>query len=186
MNVPHFRFIETHQSYTGAQLRPHWTAEAAGVWGDAVVSWVGPCEVSPEEMVDVGDRLAAAAIRAEEMLHFVCEHFDLRLVEAVLLQRLLVCLAEGTLAARGVADLRRDGDDLYVGGGKLTVSVATVSAVSALIHFGVNVRSETAPVETACLSALGVEPRSFAEALGEAYRKEISGVLDAAWRTMPR
>ncbi len=40
----------------------------------------------------------------------------------------------------------RDGDDIFIGGKKLSVSIVTASPVSILLHLGVNVDSEGAPV----------------------------------------
>jgi hypothetical protein len=61
--------------------------------------------------------------------------------------------------------VRRDGDDLWVGDGKLSISIATASPVSSLIHFAVNATPGGAPVRTATLQQLGVEPAAFARAV---------------------
>ena len=42
----------------------------------------------------------------------------------------------------------RKGDDLFLGEGKLSVSIATASPVSTLIHLGVNEDASGAPVTT--------------------------------------
>lgn len=52
-----------------------------------------------------------------------------------------------------------------MGDAKLSISIATVTPVSALIHFAVNARSSGAPVEVTSLDELGVDPAIFGETL---------------------
>lgn len=169
--------------YTGAELRSHWILRTFGVPGDAIVAFLGPCEVDPAAMVDLEDVLVGAAIRARLMLHFVVESFDSGLESAVLVQRLLVALAAEALARRGAqagpGGLRRAGDDLFIGERKLSVSIATVSPVSTLIHLGINVNPEGAPVPAVGLEELGVEPTGFARELMAALVQELDGVRAA-------
>jgi hypothetical protein len=79
----------------------------------------------------------------------------------------------------GEALIRRAGDDLYLGERKLSVSVATTSPTSGLIHAGFNVRGEGAPVAAIGLEELGMEPREFAEKLLAAYKAEIEAAEEA-------
>lgn len=92
-------------------------------------------------------------------------------------QRLVVAEAAEILRemAPGLA-LRRCGDDLYRGERKLSVSVATRSPASGLIHFGVNVDPTGAPVPAVGLAELGVEPLEFARRLLAAYAEEMVGL----------
>jgi uncharacterized protein len=168
-------FAEGARPYTGAELRSLWIYRTFGIEGDATVAFIGPCDVAGERLVDQVDAQAGSSIAAASMLHLVVEHFgpDLRL--AVHRQRLLVCLAREALGDT-VASLRRDGDDLYVGQRKLSVSIATVSPVSSLIHLGLNVDPAGAPVPACGLGELGVDPRGFAERLMAAYGAEIESV----------
>jgi hypothetical protein len=73
----------------------------------------------------------------------------------------------------------RRGDDLYDGRFKLSVSIATLSPVSALIHFAINVDPAGAPVPAMGLRAYGVEPKELAEAVLSVYAAEVSGVRRA-------
>lgn len=173
-------FHSEQLAYTGHQLRSHWIYETFGVQGDAIVAFRGPCRVELSEMVDREDVLAGADIRAAEMLHLIAEHFDRDLTRAVLRQRLLICMVAERLA-RALAhtempSLRRAGDDLYVGERKLTVSIATASPVSTLIHVGINVDATGAPVAAVGLSECGIDVDELAEELLAAYADETEDI----------
>ena len=159
-------WVSDSLDYDGRQLRAHWLLDTFGLVGDAIVGFRGGCEVADEEMADLAD-LDGPGIAADEMVHFVWETFTTPdLLLATHRQRLFAgqVFEWLTAACRG-ADLRRDGDDLFVADGKLSISIATVTPVSALIHFAVNVRASGAPVEVASLEDLGVEPTAFGEAI---------------------
>ncbi|MBC7286972.1 MAG: DUF366 family protein [Armatimonadetes bacterium] len=176
MNVFHCR-----QSilYDGSQLRSHWLYEQFGLVGDTIAYFTGPCDVKPELVVDVVDRRYGHPIRAASMLHFICEHFDPDIGRAVLRQRLLVAVAYEALSQQAEAPVRREGDDLYIDGRKLSVAVATVSPVSALIHFGVNIDPSGAPVDAIGLAELGVDAEELGEAIAHRYADEIRQVAAA-------
>lgn len=184
------RFMKTpylHEriTYTGRELRPLWCREQAGVAGDALVAFLGPCEVSTEHLVDSEDALAGDFIRAGLMLHFIGEHFGWTLREMILAQRLLVSLTADRLNEGRPAMVARRGDDLYIGEGKLSVSIATVSPVSGLLHFGLNVDASGAPVRAATLSDAGAEPEALAAAVLEDYAREMAGVETARTKVRP-
>jgi hypothetical protein len=94
----------------------------------------------------------------------------------LLRQRLLSCIALESLVSCGANGVvTRIGDDLFVGDGKLSISIATCSPVSTLIHFALNVTRDGTPVTTACLSDLGVEPEAVAvDVMGRCAREEES------------
>ena len=73
----------------------------------------------------------------------------------------------------------RTGDDLFYGDGKLSISIATVSPVSALIHFAINITNENTPVKTASLGDLKVSHQSFAENLCASFVREIETIKEA-------
>jgi hypothetical protein len=176
-------------AYDGSQLRSHWIMRSTRIAGDAMVAFRGPCDVSETEMADLEDALAGAAIRGADMVHFVAERFDDGdLDRAVLRQRLLAARALELLRAMGKrsAKLVRMGDDLFAGRRKLSISVATRSAVSTLLHFAVNVSNAGTPVPTASLQDLGVEPEQFARALLAATRAEESSITAARCKVRPR
>ena len=160
------RWLAERIAYDGSQLRAHWIFAHTGLAGDALVAFRGPCAVARGEIADLAD-VDGPGIAGDDMVHFVWESFALpELLLAVHRQRLFAAQAAEVLRALApAAALRRDGDDLFVGDGKLSISIASVSAVSSLIHFAVNATPGGAPVRTATLQQLGVEPRAFAEQL---------------------
>ena len=164
--------------YTGEQLRSLWIYRTFGVEGDAIAWFAGPCDVSGEALVDQVDAAAKDSIRAARMMHFVVEHFSGDLNHAILRQRLLVCMAAEVLRAE-ISGLRRVGDDLFVGEKKLSVSIATASPVSNLIHLAVNIDPTGAPVRACGLQEFGVDPWRFAERLVAAYVAETERMAKA-------
>ncbi len=172
-------FDATTNAYT--ELHGHYAYRRYGIAGDAVVAFVGPCDVRGGALVDLADQRGGEVIVAALMLHFVAEHFGTPLAEAVWRQRVLAGIVMEEVAARAPGRvLRRVGDDIFVGAGKLTVSIATVAPTSALIHFGVNVDGAGAPVETADLNALGVDAEELARAVLARYAAEAESARAAA------
>lgn len=164
-------------TYDGRQLRSLWAFRTFGLQGDSVVGFAGPCRVEVDSLVDVADALKHAPIYSRDMLHFIAEHFSLDLEKTVLRQRLLVVIIKELLEERVGVRLVRRGDDLYYQGRKLSVSIATLSPVSTLIHAGLNIVSEEAPVPAAGLQDLGLEDISgLAMAIMKAYAAETEGV----------
>ncbi len=177
-------FHEEELAYT--ELYSHFAYRNFGVTGDSIVSFVGPCDVSGDDLVDLADKAAGTYIKAAKMLHFVVEHFATDLLTAVRHQRLLCAILYEYLNSRSYRPgLRRDGDDIYAGEGKLTVSIATVSPVSALIHLGVNIDAAGAPVKTADLSPFNLSLGETAFAVMERYTNEVEGIHAAAAKVRP-
>jgi hypothetical protein len=180
------RLLADEIAYTGAQLRSGWIAETAGLCGDAAVAFLGPCDVAPEHMVDTVDLQAGARIYSPRMVHLIVEHPGLDLIHITVRQRLLIAIAGEIInTALGEPLVRREGDDLYLRDRKLSVSVATVSPTSGLIHAGFNLRGEGAPVPAIGLEELGLDPRAFAERLLAAYVSEVEGIHAAGAKVRP-
>jgi hypothetical protein len=180
------RLLADEIAYTGAQLRSGWIAESAGMTADGAVAFLGPCDVAPEHMVDTVDLQAGARIYSPRMVHIIVEHPGLDLAHITTRQRLLIAIAGEIInTTLGEPLIRREGDDLYLRDRKLSVSVATVSPTSGLIHAGFNLRGEGAPVPAIGLEELGLDPRAFAERLLAAYANELSGIADAASKVRP-
>jgi hypothetical protein len=167
-----FKFLDTTEKYDGAQLVSLRSYLQHGLLGDSIVAWVGACDVTFEHMVDGEDLLEKAVIAGDKMLHFIIEKFDVSLFAAVCMQRLFASIVRDELLA-AAPTMFREGDDLYVGDRKLSISIATQSPVSSLIHFAVNVVNDGTPVKTLCLRDLGVEPRAFAEKVMRRFCTEI-------------
>lgn len=176
-------FIPETIEYTGAQLRSHWAERNFGIQGDSIVAFIGPCRVAREYMVDLEDLQAEAQIVSKNMLHFIVEHFERDLEKAICRQRLLVSLVQQEINSRSQAHrVIRRGDDLFLGDRKLSVSIATHSPVSTLIHLGLNIDPEGAPVPAVGLAELGVGPRPLAEAVLAAYVQEVEEIRLAQFK----
>jgi hypothetical protein len=165
-------------TYDGSQLASLWGYKTFRLQGDSIIAFLGPCEVQLTEMVDQEDVLDGAHIYSEKMVHFIIEHFDMDLEKAVTRQRLLMAIMRDVLASMG-ASLERFGDDLYLGDKKASVSIATLSPVSSMIHAGVNISSKNTPVSTVGLADLSIDAVEFAQRVVEAYRKEICSIQSA-------
>jgi len=161
-------------TYTGEQLQSNFAYTHFGILGDSIVAFCGPCDVRKDRMVDIEDQKAGSIIYSESMLHFIVEHYDTDLEKSVLRQIVLAGIVKDTLNdIIGTTAIRRAHTDLYDGDAKLSVSVATVSPVSALIHFGVNISSANTPVETKGLQDYEIDPLDFAEKVMEKYVRDI-------------
>jgi uncharacterized protein len=178
--------LEPRQPYDGSQLRPHFLRARFGVAGDAAVVFRGPAEVAGNALVDLEDRAQAAFIRSADMLHLMIERFEVDLVEGIFLQRMVAAIiADRVRAVTRGRVVAREGDDVFVDGKKLTVSIATVSPVSTLIHFGINVDPAGAPVAATGLADLGIDPAAFASGLLDAIDAELEGIAAARAKVAP-
>lgn len=171
------KLIEEEIKYIGSQLQPHWIYKNFKMQGDAIVAFIGECEVKLTEMVDIEDVINNEPIYSKYMLSFITEQFNINLVEGVFRQRLLICIIKELLEKRGIFVVR-NGDDLMINGRKLSVSIATKSTTSILIHTGLNIESEGAPVKAAGLtSELGItDIRAFAQEVMTAYAEELKDI----------
>jgi len=174
-----FRILEGEVPYIGTELRSGWVWEHTGLARDAAAGFVGPCDVPNDNLVDLDDVRDGEYIRAATMAHVIVEHPECPLDIAVLRQRILVALLGEMLAESGKVT-RRDGDDLYYDGRKLTVSIAAPSSVSSLIHLGINVDPAGAPVPAVGLAELGIEPRTLLHDLLSRYSRELASAAHAA------
>lgn len=165
--------------YTGQELCSHFAYRMFDVIGDSVVAFTGMCWVETEHLVDLVDKKRNERIFSHSMLHYIFEDFDHDLRAAVYRQRLFAAICQQELWMRGVRHVMRRGNDLYVGDSKLNVSIATLTPVSTMIHFGINVTSHETPVKTKGLADFQIEPRGFALETMNAYRLEVDGIDEA-------
>lgn len=172
-------FINEKIDYDGTQLAPQWIYKNFGLLGDAAVAFIGEARVPIENMVDLADVKENAFIYSPLMLNFIVEHFHTDLELAVYRQRMLIICIKEELEQFGINVLRM-GDDLYVDKGKLSVSIATASLVSTLIHVGINIETRGTPVKTSGLSELGIaDVNSFAFNVLKRYEHELEGIYEA-------
>jgi hypothetical protein len=176
--------VKTHAvpgrlDYDGTQIHSLWAYRTFGVQGDSLVAFQGGCDIPFTNMVDLEDVLRKSRIASPMMLHFIAEHFDLDLEKAVLRQRLLAAIVRDELGG----EVRRDGDDLFLGPGKLSISIATLTPVSSKVHFGINIeRALDVDVETRSLKDLGVDATDLARRVLAQYAAQIDGIHDARTR----
>jgi len=171
--------LEEEMTYTGAELAPHFILRKTSLRGSALISFKGSCLVETESLVDWEDRLVSDHIRAKKMLHFLGEFFGLTLREGVLLQRRLVTMIKECIESqlKNGERLFQKGDDLYsIDDRKLNVSIVAPSGVSQLLHIGINIDPEGAPVPAIGLDQLGVDPDLLATQLTEKFLQEWKSV----------
>lgn len=177
--------------FDGSQLTPLWAYSNVDLQGDSIVAFRGSCSVSKENMVDISDAKSNSIISSPDMIHFLVEYFDCNINEIVLVQRLLVNVAIEALRDSGIYDdseVEREGDSIFAylpnedERRKLSVSVATVSPLSGLVHLGLNISGQGAPVRAAGLNDIGVDDvDGYAVDVLQRFIEEMKGArLDAS------
>lgn len=172
------RYLRQKLKYDGTQLAPHFIYKNFGLMGDSIIAFEGACDVKLSEMVDIEDVVNNEPIFSEHMLHFIAEIFNADLIRGVFTQRLLVTTIKEQLEMKYGKFLRRNGDDLFVGDGKLSVSIATKSPTSVLIHTALNVTTNNTPIKTSGLkSDLSIENiEKFANEVLDAFSAEVKDI----------
>lgn len=164
------RFLAGTQAYDGSPLSGHWAFREFGIQGDSLLAFEGPCEVKVEDLADLEDARAGAFIYSPRMLHFVLELFGPSLEEAVARQWLMAATAADEINRRlKKPTVERDGNDLWVGRRKLSVSIAAPTGVSVKVHLGLNVDAQGAPVPALGLKDLKLPARHLGLALLERF-----------------
>ncbi len=168
---------------TGEEMQPHWAYINFGIAGNSIVSFVGPCDIKPENIIDLEEYKEGARIYADKMLHFIIEHFDTDLEKAILRQYLLISILEEKLNNR-LKDRKilRWGDDLYDEDSKLTISAVSKNVVSTKIHLGVNITSTKVDTKTRGLEYYKIDPYELAEVIITQYRLENRRLKEKSWR----
>jgi hypothetical protein len=141
-------------------------------------------------MVDGEDLLAKALIQGDEMLHFIIEIFDRDLFSGVTLQRLFAAIAKDYLESKAIGGLcsqklSRKGDDIYLNDQKLSISIATKSPVSTLVHFAMNVTNKGTPVKTLSLEDLELDSDDVAADLMVLFKTEYISMMTATQKVRP-
>ena len=149
MDITH-KHIDEIFEYDGSQINPSWAFQEFGIYGSSIVTWIGPVNITPDNLKDFAD--VGLEIKSNYMVNFICEFFDQQppnMRIAYLRQRLLVMIFREILTEYGIQS-KREGDDIFVDGGKLSISIASISLSSAKIHFALNLEDKGTPsdVET--------------------------------------
>ncbi|GAB6181009.1 DUF366 family protein [Desulfotomaculum defluvii] len=169
-------------NYDGTQLSSLFAFRNYGLQGDSILCFRGKCQVALTEMVDLADVRENAPIFSEDMLHFIIEHFDHSLETTVVRQRLFIAIIKEIIEEKTGITFSRRGDDLFRGDFKLSVSIATASPVSTMIHTGLNISSLNTPVPTIGLVDLGLSEEEilpFGEIIAQKYASEIKSIRAA-------
>lgn len=176
--------------YDGSQIEPMWALKNFNIKGSSLISWVGPMNLENHEIIDYED--VGLEIKSDEMLHLMVEHFDCQPADLRLCyhrQRLLVTIVKDFLQEMDL-NIQRNGDDLFLGQGKLSVSIATCSASSMKIHFGVNLTTVGTPgdVTTAGLKDWiegldNEKAHEIAEEIFKAYEMELKTIEEDISKT---
>ncbi len=127
--------------YDGSQLHHAFAYEQKKVLGPTISYFIGGCAVK-EHLVDLEDSLADDFIKSERMAHFIIEIPEAPIRETVVWQRFFIRQIARRLQNDVYYDsctLTINGDDIMVNGLKLSVSIATLSRFSGLIHVGINI-----------------------------------------------
>lgn len=171
------KLIDNEVKYIGSQLAPHWIYKNYKLMGDAIVAFKGECEVKLTEMVDIEDVINNEPIYSKYMLSFITEQFGIDITEGVLRQRLLMSTIKEELEDMGIV-VKRNGDDLFFDDKKLSVSICTKSMTSILIHTGLNIDAEGAPVKASGLtSEMKISDiDGFAKRVMERYVAELEDI----------
>ena len=165
--------------YDGSQIAPLW-AYGMGIKGDSIVVFHGQMDVTFENMKDLEDRKAKKTIRGDDLIHIIVERFDspasMRL--AYYMQRLLIVCIKDALEKHGIKTTR-NGDDLFIDGRKLTVSIASAGVSSEKIHCGINITTRGTPedVKTAALEDVKIKDwKTFASEIAETFVHEVEDI----------
>lgn len=142
--------LKTCMEYDGSQLRPFYPYEMSQERGDGIVAFVGPMCLSPKEMIDMEDVLSNDRIWSPSAINFIIELFHINIETCVLYQRAFMQTIVDDMLAEGhkgklyssIQSITLEGDDIMVHDGeglkKASVSIASVSHISGLMHVGLN------------------------------------------------
>ena len=175
-------FVDKEIKYIGSQLAPHWIYKNFHLQGDAIVAFIGEVDVKLNEMVDIEDVINNEPIYSRSMLNFIIEQFDISLLGMIYAQRMFITIIKEVLEQKGI-QVKREGDDLFYKNRKLSVSIATKSLCSCLIHTGLNIIKEGAPIEASDLSEMGIKDiKEFALLILEKYKQEAQDIKMAQYK----
>ncbi|MCC7553648.1 MAG: DUF366 family protein [Methanobacteriaceae archaeon] len=144
MLIKHKHINESFE-YDGSQINPFWAFESLNIKGSSIISWIGSMNIKNDNLKDFED--IGLDIKSNKMVHFIVEFFDVQPANieiAYLRQRLLVMIFGEELYKNNIS-FTREGDDIYINGDKLSVSIASASVSSMKIHFALNLYSEGTP-----------------------------------------
>ena len=172
--------------YDGSQLHHCFAYETAGKLGPTIVAFRGAANVK-DHLVDLEDVVANDFISSEDMWHFIIEIPGASITESVLWQRKFVTLIRDYLnGVQSTRTFRQEGDDIKTTHYKLSVSIATLSQFSGLIHTGINVTvGEGCPVKAIGLDTIFSDKDDideFGNKMCIRFRDEFVDIMTATYK----
>ncbi len=172
--------------YDGSQLHHAFAYEQVRELGATICYFRGAANVK-EHLVDLEDSLVNDFIKSEEMWHFIIEIPEATITEMVVWQRLFISMCIDDLR-KFETDLiiSRKGDDIMILDKKLSVSIATLSRFSGLIHVGINIKvGKECPVEAIGLSDFMKGRYSpFGKRIADTFVKEYEDIKKATFKVI--
>lgn len=183
------KFLKDEIFYDGSQLSSHWIYNNFSMNYDSAVSFVGGCNVQ-KHMVDLEDIQNNDFISSDKMLHFIVEIFAKDIVFSSTFQMVLIGEVFNEIFKRLSANqkqfLSRTGDDIFYKDGKLSISIATVSTLSSLIHIALNITNEGTPIKTASLEDLQIlDTENFAKSVLKSFNEIYEKILLSTAKVIP-
>lgn len=166
MSIIH-KHVDEIFEYDGSQINPSWAFQEFGIYGSSIVTWIGPVNITPDNLKDFAD--VGLEIKSNYMVNFICEFFDQQppnMRIAYLRQRLLVMIFREILTEYGI-ETKREGDDIFVDGGKLSISIASVSLSSAKIHFALNLEDKGTPDDVETIGLFDIKDENGVQIFGD-------------------
>ena len=159
MTIIH-KHIDEIFEYDGSQINPSWAFQEFGIYGSSIVTWIGPVNITPDNLKDFAD--VGLEIKSDNMVNFICEFFDQQPTNmriAYLRQRLLVMIFREILTEYGIVT-KREGDDIFVEGKKLSISIASISLNSMKIHFALNLEDKGTPDDVKTIGLFDIKDQN--------------------------
>lgn len=175
--------------YDGRQLHHAFAYEMKGILGPTISSFIGEAAVK-EHLVDLEDSLADDFIRSKSMAHFIIEIPGADIREAVVWQRLFIHMIASDLKKVFDITSQLKGDDILIDGKKLSVSIATLSRFSALIHVGINIDvGEGCPVVAVGLNEFSAFPDEscrfiWVNRIAKRFAEEYTDIVNATYKVI--
>jgi len=195
------KLLPAKQDYFGDQLSGVFSYKTCRAYEDSLIAFRGAADVK-EKMVDYEDVLNDDCIKAKEMVHFIMTIHGGSLREARLWQLMLMRQCYEAIDAFKTQSFSKDapnpgaslrtagrlglcGDDIFFDDHKMSVSIATVSNNSKmLVHAGINIDDEGAPVKTFSLNKLDIFPNKFACTVLDKFAKEYTSVQKTLYKVL--
>ncbi len=155
------KHIDDILEYDGSQINASWAFKEFNIYGSSIITWIGPVNIMPDNLKDFAD--IGLEIKSDKMVNFICEFFDCQpsnMKIVYLRQRLLVMIFRECLFEKGIKSTRK-GDDIYVDGRKLSISIATASLSSMKIHFAVNIEDKGTPCDVETIGLFDIDHEIF-------------------------